>query len=65
MYKEITREEYIKFVSELIRTNTPEFKGNENKIHCIDKDGNVVAYRQKIDGVYKNFVFVKGEDNEN
>ena len=65
MFKEITREEYIKFVSNLIKINTPDFRGDENKINCIDKKGNVVAYREKIDGVYRNFVLVKGEDNEN
>lgn len=57
MYKETTREEYIKFVSNLIKINIPEFKGDENKNNCIDKNGNVVAYREKIDGVMKNFVW--------
>lgn len=64
MYKEVGHKEYISFVGNLIRNGKYRFENTHNEFHegykmcCVDEKTDVVAaYREKIDGVMKNFVW--------
>lgn len=62
MYKEVEHKEYIAFVGNLIRYGKYRFENTSEtdgyKLCCIsEKTDKVIAYREKIDGVMKNFVW--------
>ena len=63
MFREVSRQEYINEVGNLIRNGMYEFESVHNeandgyKICCIErKTKKLVAFRIKIDGEFKNFV---------
>lgn len=72
MFKEVNKKEYMAVVGKLIRNgkyhfaNTHNQQGESYKFCCIDEKTNkTVAYREKIDEVFKNYIWIEDDNNEN